>query len=38
MYDASKFYSDLVDTNKVLKKFNLDRDNFILATIHRRKY
>ena len=28
-------YSDLVDTNKVLKKFNLDRDNFILATIHR---
>lgn len=35
MYDASKFYSDLVDTNKVLKKFNLDRDNFILATIHR---
>ena len=35
MYDVSKFYSDLVDTNKVLKKIDLDRDNFILATIHR---
>ncbi len=35
MYDASKFYSDLVDTNKVLRKYNLERDDFILATIHR---